>query len=790
MADAFVIMPFGKKSISPTEGLIDFDDVYRELIVPACAAVGWQCRRIDEVSFAGVISREIVRLLASSEVVIADLTSANPNVYFELGIRQSLTERPTILIGQAGTLLPFDIHDQRVVFYEYPFKPFGQIEIGALSAAIRNANAEGARSPILSHLRELGTLPRSIDRSAFEADLRQKVTRASTLEQLTAIWNWASEQRPLPPYLLIDLADRISAYDNWTLAAEIAARAILEKEGDFELHRRYGWYLRNAGREYFDASEEQFRYALSLNAADPETLGMLGGLLKRAERYKEAAESYGKALRLSPSSLYMRVAQAGLTLLSEIEDKAEPITALALYGGLFEFVQADRNAKTDPWSLAVLGECAFILGKPKDAVTFFSEAARLSTDPTVLKSPADQLELFGDRGFRASEAKTIVATLRALANPGEAITGAESSARSRATPAGLLPTIVHLSDIHFGSRPGGNGERQVMHRFFDGDYSQTLAKHLHEELVSPKGRFRLVGKPIMIVASGDLAYSGVREEFNEAESLFSALRDDLKLDSRQFIFCPGNHDVNWEKSRSNKAERFDPYLMFLRQFYGPAIFRELYPLVTWDFSVLTSRPEASDLVSVHFNEDQGLLFVSFNSCVYETEQHHYGFISQPQQRKVAALLDEMDLPKDVIRIAVVHHHVHPYPDFALPAGDGGHWVDMSTIRDGGLFERFLERHGFDLVLHGHKHRPQLRETVVRDRHSQNSIKSLIVCGAGSCGVAQSELEHSTGNQFQVLEFSARNRVPTSEFVRIEWRELALHPDAEWATTRVWNVLGG
>jgi len=248
-------------------------------------------------------------------------------------------------------------------------------------------------------------------------------------------------------------------------------------------------------------------------------------------------------------------------------------------------------------------------------------------------------------------------------------------------------------------------------------------------------------------------------------------------------------DVNWAKSRINKAERFDPYLMFLRHFYGPSLFRELYPLVTWDFSVMTSRPEPSDIVSVHLDKDKGLLFVSFNSCVYETEQHHYGFISQAQQRKVATLLDQMDIPDDVVRIAVVHHHVHPYPDFENPVGDAGHWMDMSTIRDGGLFERFLERRSFDFVLHGHKHRPQLRETVVRDRHSQDYIKPLIVCGAGSCGVAKSELEHSTGNQYQVLEFVSRDRSPTAEFVRMEWRELALHPDAGWATTRVWNVLG-
>jgi hypothetical protein len=247
MAAAFVIMPYGSKVIVQSGATIDFDVVYRQFILPACDAQGAECRRMDEVSLSGPISRQIVKFLASAEIAIADLTTANPNVYFELGIRQSLTERPTILIASQGTPLPFDVHDQRVVFYGYPNAPFAEKEFSALSQVLQNANVDGARSPILSHLRELGTLPSPLNRSSFEADLRQKIARASGLEQLLAVWNWAAEQSPLPPYVLIDLADRISAYGDWACAVKIGARAITEKRDDFELHRRYGWYLRNEG---------------------------------------------------------------------------------------------------------------------------------------------------------------------------------------------------------------------------------------------------------------------------------------------------------------------------------------------------------------------------------------------------------------------------------------------------------------------------------------------------------------------------------------------------------------
>jgi hypothetical protein len=197
MADVFAIMPFGTKDVE--HRTIDFDEIYRKFIVPACSAIGWECRRIDEISFAGPISSQIVKFLASSDVVVADLTATNPNVYFELGIRQSLTERPTILIASVGTMLPFDIHDQRVMFYDYPSASFTPDDIIKLSETIKNANVEGARSPILSHLRELGTLPNPMHKSAFEADLRQKIARASSLEQLVAVWSWAAEQSPLPP---------------------------------------------------------------------------------------------------------------------------------------------------------------------------------------------------------------------------------------------------------------------------------------------------------------------------------------------------------------------------------------------------------------------------------------------------------------------------------------------------------------------------------------------------------------------------------------------------------------
>ena len=63
-----------------------------------------------------------------------------------------------------------------------------------------------------------------------------------------------------------------------------------------------------------------------------------------------------------------------------------------------------------------------------------------------------------------------------------------------------------------------------------------------------------------------------------------------------------------------------------------------------------------------------------------------------------------------IKIAVIHHQLHPFPEPIIDSRDGEKWMDLSIIRDGGFVERKLQEFEFDVVFHGHKHKPQIRET--------------------------------------------------------------------------------
>lgn len=103
---AFVVMQFAEP----------FDTFYREVIQKQAEAAGFEVFRIDEKAGPGVIFQDIQREIEQAEIVIAEITPVNPNVFYELGYAHALG-KPTILLAQRGAALPFDIRSFRVVFY-------------------------------------------------------------------------------------------------------------------------------------------------------------------------------------------------------------------------------------------------------------------------------------------------------------------------------------------------------------------------------------------------------------------------------------------------------------------------------------------------------------------------------------------------------------------------------------------------------------------------------------------------------------------------------------------------
>jgi tetratricopeptide (TPR) repeat protein/predicted phosphodiesterase len=780
--EVFVVMPFGEKLFLGAAGArrMDFDHVYRELIRPSVESIGWTAARIDEESVPGVITDQYLRRLFESAVVIADVTMPNGNVFYELGIRHAISTGLTVMIAVEGTALPFDIAHQRVLFYRIDALESARV---LLAKAIRS-RIEDPSNPVRDFLERLGTTtnPRS-DGAAFSHDLASRVQRARNVEQLIAVWGWARHQSPLPALGLMHLAERMSEFGAWTSSVEVLRHAAQLRPLDFEIHRTLGWHLRHLGADHEGEALKEFDRALELNAQDPETLGMKGGLLKRRQDFAAAAACYEAAENISPTSLYIRVNRAAMLLLAH---PGSPEAGISQYKALLHEVEKDVEASTDPWSQVVAGEAAFAQANDRLALDHYRRAATLTRSGEELRSAAEQLALFSTRGFRAEVALQLVEQIRVLLTPVIAPMTNESTPTLKGASQNT-PVIFHLSDIHFGSKPGKEGAVE-MHRFHNGDYERTLHEHLVSEFGSKSAHFEHDLDRVVLVISGDLTYQGTEDEFNRVYEFLVLLCESLSLEHDRVILVPGNHDVHWPSAKENIRKRFDNYVAFLQKFYGDILFRERYPLVTWDLRINSDRPAPEELIAI-FHRD-GFTVVGLNSCMYETEQHHYGFIGGKQLDNLKQLLDRTGGSSLDVRVAVLHHHLHPFPEPVQKKPEHEIWMDLSTIRDAGLVERRLEKLGFDIILHGHKHKPQLRETLVHEQAISKTLPPrMFVCGAGSAGVNASELEHATANHYAMVELLRLPRVAGAEFLAVEWREISLAPGAEWTTSRRWVLSG-
>ena len=106
--NVFVVMQFGEP----------YDSLYREVIKPVCSKKGFKAFRADDVFKPGVILQDIRRGIVDSDVIIAEITPVNANVFYELGYAHAL-EKPTILLANRNTeKLPFDVSGYRVIFYD------------------------------------------------------------------------------------------------------------------------------------------------------------------------------------------------------------------------------------------------------------------------------------------------------------------------------------------------------------------------------------------------------------------------------------------------------------------------------------------------------------------------------------------------------------------------------------------------------------------------------------------------------------------------------------------------
>jgi len=435
----FVAMPYGKRKAlldserSDTITELDFDAVWNNILRPGIPD-GFLVKRADELRQPGLIDRLYSEWLYEAHIVLADLTFANPNVYYELGIRQALSRKATILVACQGTSLPFDIRNQYVIYYDY----FSATRVGPfqeeLKQTIENVPVDDVDSPVHVYLPGLfigrgrpGESPidaaavlerRFIDSErrlqAYESReaeerLRWKLEDAITGARVVALAGPILQVPNVSVSLLELLAIKLRKFGFVDQALDVLRKALEQQPADAEILREIGFAYRKKGPSFYTEAETYMLRALDLNERDAELHGMYGGLLKRRQAYGDALMHYKRASELEPSNLYALVNLGAIH--AALGNQNEARRSYQLVASLCEQIIAAKTA--DYWTYLCRAEAHVVGGNIQAAVDSLAIAKTLGVPVEDIRSATEQLEYFVGIGFEADAARFVLATFNA-----------------------------------------------------------------------------------------------------------------------------------------------------------------------------------------------------------------------------------------------------------------------------------------------------------------------------------------------------------------------------------------
>ena len=180
----FLISPIGKPGTPEHHSARQVLDY---LVKKVFHSPEWAVVRADDESSPDSITTQVIDRIVTADLIIADLTDHNPNVFYELAVAHGY-ERPIIQIMKEGQSIPFDVVDQRVIFYDLsdPASVDAAKESLQQSATWLESHAEQPRSPLTAHGKFTAissAAPAGGPNEAIADALNEIVSRLSRLER-------------------------------------------------------------------------------------------------------------------------------------------------------------------------------------------------------------------------------------------------------------------------------------------------------------------------------------------------------------------------------------------------------------------------------------------------------------------------------------------------------------------------------------------------------------------------------------------------------------------------------
>ncbi len=443
---AFVAMPFSvKKDNQGTE--IDFNRVYTELIRPALEAAGLEVFRADEEERAGDIRTDMFQELLLADLVVADITLDNPNVWYELGVRHALRARGVVLISGGRVPTAFDLYTDRKL--RYSIKDRGP-DLGALEQDKTRLTDmvkqtmeswHGRKvSPVyhlLPYLQEPDWKSLRIgDAREFWArhkDWEGRITLARKAGRIGDVLVLADEA-PVAAFRAeawISAGEALRKAGRFTFGLEQLDRGLAVEPYNLRGLRERGICLQRLALEgkpghSLDRARAHYREVLEKFPVDPETWALLGRVDKDAwvtawqqsgktpaqmrdeAAYEDALlraaiKGYATAYRRNPGHYYSGI--NALTLMHlhrHLTNDGRYDKEMATMVGAVRFAaEIETDANQIFWAKATLGDLEILVGTPDSTKAAFKEAvAKNDKDWFALNSSRAQLQLLMNLGFQ------------------------------------------------------------------------------------------------------------------------------------------------------------------------------------------------------------------------------------------------------------------------------------------------------------------------------------------------------------------------------------------------------
>ena len=325
MPSCFVIMGYGKKTDFKQNKSFDLDKTYRNIIKPAAQAAGFTCERADELQHAGVIDVPMYERLLMADLVIADVSTANINAFFELGVRYALRPKTTVVIAEKNFEIGFDMGHIVIRRYEHlgPGIDYDEVERvkDELTKACREIpQTQQIDSPVYTFLTDLvapsrglnvktaGTLVAAAERE------REERTRAALAQATTEAEKAALEQ---PLAALMKTARDARARGDFRSMRDVlrGVHAVQGEKADPYIVQQLAFATYKSDDPDPKSALLESKAILSKldpqASSDPETLGLWGAIHKRLYEMKELSsqdyvEVLTAAIRSYQKGFYLR----------------------------------------------------------------------------------------------------------------------------------------------------------------------------------------------------------------------------------------------------------------------------------------------------------------------------------------------------------------------------------------------------------------------------------------------------------------------------------------------------